>query len=162
MSMKAWTEREGFSRAYFVIMIALSMAGCAAQARGPEPVPLDRVECARCGMLISSEIGAAELVSAGGDTRFYDDVGCLIADWKNRVGEELAPPETPAGAVGFVHLNDGAWIDARAAFYAQSAAARTAMASGIVAYRTADDARAAGGGRALSWADVTTAAGSAR
>ena len=36
-----------------------------------------RAECAFCRMLVSSERGAAQIVSADADTRFYDDVGCL-------------------------------------------------------------------------------------
>jgi len=67
-----------------LLTASLSMAACTAQARAPEPVPVDRVECARCRMLLSTEIGAAEIVFARDDTRFYDDVGCLAADWNSR------------------------------------------------------------------------------
>jgi len=121
-----------------------SMAACATQARSPEPVPVDRVECARCRMLISTETGSAQIVPARGDTRFYDDLGCLAADWAAHQGE----------ATAFVRTGQ-AWFDAGAASFAQPPAARTAMGSGFVAFARPEDARAADrAGRALGWDDV--------
>ena len=127
---------------------SLSLAGCAAQARSPEPVPVDNVECARCRMLVSSEAGAAEIVSARDETRFYDDVGCLAADWAKR------PPST-TNATPFVRIGTGGWADARAAWFGRPASARTAMGSGLVAFATAEEAKAADrDGRALAWDEV--------
>lgn len=126
-------------------MAWLAMGACAAQARSPEPVPLDRVQCARCGMVISTEEGAAEIVQPGEDTRFYDDLGCLIAD---RDAHRDA-------AVAFVRIADGTWIEARTASFARPATARTAMGSGIVAFATIAQARAADrAGRARSWDEI--------
>ena len=90
-----------------------------------ERLPVDRVECARCRMLISTEVGSAQIVSADADTRFYDDVGCLAADWASHARADRA----------FVRVSTGAWIDAADAVYARPSAARTAMGSGFVAYR---------------------------
>ena len=136
------------------LMIAsLWIAGCAAQARSPEPVPVDRVECARCRMLLSSEAGAAQIVSTRDETRFYDDVGCLAADWSERLrrGASAAGTSTP-----FVHLRGGGWRDARTAWFARPPAAHTAMGSGLVAYESADEAKAADrDARALGWDEVT-------
>ena len=84
-------------------------------------------------MLISSEAGSAQIVSAGTDTRFYDDVGCMAADWAKHGRDDRA----------FVRVASGAWIDAADAVYARSAAARTAMGSGVVAYLSAADAAGA-------------------
>ena len=96
-------------------------------------------------MLLSTDVGAAEIVSARGDTRFYDDVGCLLADWKTH-----ATDSTP-----FVRLADGGWAEAHAAWFAHPVSMRTAMGSGLVAYAAEDDARAADrDGRALSWQEV--------
>jgi len=129
------------------------MAGCAAQARSPEPVPVDKVECARCRMLVSSESGAAEIVSARDETRFYDDVGCLATDWAKRLEQRAAEATI---ATPFVRLGTGGWTDARTAWFARPASARTAMGSGLVAYATADEAKAADrDGRALAWSEVT-------
>jgi nitrous oxide reductase accessory protein NosL len=128
----------------------LVQAGCAALAQSPEPVPLDRVECAQCRMLISSEEGVGEIVSARDETRFYDDVRCLAAAWRGR----------RADATPFVRVSGGEWRDARTVFFAQSDAARTAMASGLVAFATSADAKAADrSGNAVTWDEVVRAAG---
>jgi nitrous oxide reductase accessory protein NosL len=96
-------------------------------------------------MLISTEAGSGEIVSAREDTRFYDDIGCLAADWAAHHSEAQA----------FVRIGGGSWSDAQTASFAQPAGARTAMGSGIAAFHTAGDARAAdAAGRALTFDDV--------
>jgi len=127
------------------------MVGCAAHARSPEPVPVDKVECERCRMLVSTEVGAGQIVSGREDTRFYDDLGCLAADWTARIQKQAsyAGASTP-----FVRVSSG-WSDARTAWFARPASTRTAMGSGLVAYATAAEAKAADrDGRALSWNEV--------
>src|SRR5262245_63709061 len=79
--------------------------GCAAEARSPEPIPVDRVQCARCGMLVSSEAGGGEILSPSAETRFYDDIGCLAADWSAH----------RAGARAFIVLDGGRWTEAESA-----------------------------------------------
>ena len=104
-------------------------------------------------MLISSEAGSAEMLPASADTRFYDDVGCLAADWSQRGGKEAT----------FVHLSAGRWIDARQASYARPSGARTAMGSGFVAFSTIDEARAADAdGRVFTFDDVVRMEGAGR
>jgi hypothetical protein len=128
-----------------VATMLLWSGGCAARPPAPEPVSLDRVECARCRMLISSETGAAEIVSSANATRFYDDVGCLAADWHQH----------GMSGTAFVRLDAGVWTGVHAAFYAQPNGARTAMASGFVASGAAEEARAADrSGRSLTWDEV--------
>jgi hypothetical protein len=98
-------------------------------------------------MLISSDASGGQVVSTQGAPRFYDDVGCLAAD---------APSEN-AGTRAYVRTATGAWIAAAAAAYAQPAGAHTPMGSGLVAFDTVEQARAADrAGRALSWQDVVT------
>lgn len=133
-----------------VLMLASASAmACAKRSLSPEPLPVDRVECARCRMLISTDSGGGEIVSATQDTRFYDDIGCLAADWKAHHGDARA----------FVRIAGG-WSDVQAASFAQPADARTAMGSGIVALPAAGDARAADrAGRALTFDDVAHLSG---
>jgi nitrous oxide reductase accessory protein NosL len=130
------------------------MAGCVRVARSPEPVPVDHVECAFCHMLISTHHGGGQIVSANEDTRFYDDVLCLAADWaSHRRGDARA----------YVRLAGGAWHDAIAAVYAQPAASSTATESGVVAFATAEEARAADrAGRVLTWKDLLALTGDDR
>jgi hypothetical protein len=96
-------------------------------------------------MIVSTDVGAGEIVAARADTRFYDDVGCLVADWKANATD----------AMPFVRLAGGGWTDARSAWFARPVSTRTAMGSGLVAYATAEDAKAADRDRrALSWQEV--------
>jgi hypothetical protein len=95
-------------------------------------------------MLISNETGSGQIVPARGETRFYDDVGCLAADWAAHRGQ----------ATAFVRTGQ-AWSEAGAASFAQPPAARTAMGTGLVAFARAEDATAADrAGRPLGWDDV--------
>jgi len=104
-------------------------------------------------MLISTERGGGEIVSEAEDTRFYDDIGCLAADWASHRGEARA----------FVRIAGGKWSDAHTASFARPADARTAMGSGLAAFSTADDARVADGtGTALTFDDVLRLTGAQR
>jgi hypothetical protein len=98
-------------------------------------------------MLISTEVGAGEIVSRREDTTFYDDIGCLAAAWQQHA----------ADATAFVRVTTGEWRDVRSASFAQPPGARTAMGSGYVAYANAADAKAADrAGRQLTWDDVVS------
>jgi len=100
-------------------------------------------------MLISTDRGGGQIVSADDDTRFYDDIGCLAADWRAQSRDGRA----------FVRIGSG-WRDAMDASFARQAAAATAMGSGIVAFALPADARAADrDGRALTFDEVVRASG---
>ena len=100
-------------------------------------------------MLISTDSGGGEIVSATEDTRFYDDIGCLAADWAARHGDARA----------YVRVA-GEWRDAQAMSFALPADARTAMGSGIVAFAATGDARATDrAGRALTLDQVAHLSG---
>ncbi len=104
-------------------------------------------------MLISNPSGGGEIVSDTDDTRFYDDIGCLAADWGS--GRD--------GAIAYVRLSGGDWADVLAASYAQVDNLRTPMGSGLAAFATPGEARRADrAGRALSWQDVQHMAGEHR
>ena len=136
-----------------IVLTLSTAAACAKKGLAPESVPLDRVECARCRMLISTDNGGGQIVSAHDETRFYDDIGCLAADWRAHSGDARA----------FVRIGGGRWSDATDASFARPAAAATAMGSGIVAFALPGDARAADGdGRALTFDDIVRASGARR
>jgi hypothetical protein len=104
-------------------------------------------------MLISSERGTGEIVSATDDTRFYDDVACLAADWAQHGRASSA----------FVRLATGAWSNAHTAWYARPDGARTAMGSGFIAFATEVEARAAdAASRAVRFDEILLQAGEAR
>jgi hypothetical protein len=104
-------------------------------------------------MLISSDTGGGEIVSASEETKFYDDIGCLAADWKAHHDGERA----------FVRIAGGRWSEAQAASYAKPDGIQTAMASGFAAFATSAEARAADrSGRALTFDDVIGVVGASR
>jgi hypothetical protein len=102
-------------------------------------------------MLISTDSGGGQIVSSREETRFYDDIACLAADWASH---------HDADARAFVRVSSGSWSDAAAASYARPTGGRTAMGSGIAAFAAAADARAADrDGRVLTWDQVIAQTG---
>lgn len=128
-------------------LLTAALAVFAACGRGkldPVAVPVDRVGCARCGMLVSDLRAAAEAVYADEDPRFYDDVGCLAADREAAGGRSELYVETGRG-----------WVRAGEALYARPEAARTPMGYGFVAFADRREAESRDSeGRARSWDEV--------
>ena len=88
-------------------------------------------------------------MSATDDTRFYDDIGCLAADWEAHHGDARA----------YVRVAGG-WRDVQVTSFAQPADARTAMGSGIVAFAAAGEAGAVDrAGRAMTFDQVVHLSG---
>jgi copper chaperone NosL len=119
-------------------------AGCANRPLEPEPVPVDQVTCARCGMLVSSERQSAQWVASGEETRFYDDIGCLAADGRARSGRN----------VRFVHADAG-WLPVERAYFGRPRDVSTPMGYGFLAFpdRRLAESRDSEG-RAFTWAEV--------
>jgi copper chaperone NosL len=128
------------------IACAIAAVSCGATSLEPQALPLDRVECSRCGMLISQMQHAAQAVVPGGEARFYDDRGCLAAD----------APSLPAGARLFAQLHGGSgWIDVAEASFAFPASYQTPMSYGLTAFRTAAEAANADrNGHSVRWGEV--------
>ena len=134
-------------------LASLSAIACATRSLSPEALPLDRVECARCRMLISTEQGGGQIVSADAETRFYDDVACLAADWSTHRDH----------ATAYVRLGSGAWSEAKDASFARPAGTQTPMGSGLVAFATIAEARATdAGGSVLGWTEIVARTGAGR
>jgi hypothetical protein len=93
------------------------LAACASGLEPADPV-WGKEPCSHCMMLVSEREPAAQLISADGTRRFFDDVGCMVAF------SEGGPPKAR-----WVHLGDG-WVPAETARYAP---ARTPMDFGFVA-----------------------------
>jgi len=137
------------SRGFFLLrasVVVFALSSCAQDDLIPRTVPLDRANCAQCGMMVSDHVAAAQAVFAGDDPRFYDDIGCLVHDssaWSKRV-----QPYVPA---------DGGerWLKAEKAFYGRPADARTPMGFDFVAYETMAQATERDrDGRGRTWGDL--------
>lgn len=121
------------------------LAGCGGRPLEPEPIALDRVSCARCGMLVSRLDHAAQAVYADADTRAYDDVGCLATD-----------AEAPRGQHRLYVHTAGGWTAVGAARFVLGSGAQTPMGYDVLAFPAAE-APERGGTRALSWAELVAA-----
>lgn len=144
-------ERLGWS--LWIVLLAI---GCSGADRAPE-LRLDRVACARCGMLISELSGAAAYRTPSAGVRAYDDLACLVADRVDGVGRDIAPEEI------WVYARDSANagevpVRASTATFVRSPALRTPMGGGVVAFVEAAVASAfaaVSGGELLLWDDLT-------
>ena len=71
--------------------LALVLWRAAAAPSGPVEPAWDRVACERCHMLVSDPRFAAQLHTAAGEVRFYDDPGCLLLA-RAETAEAAEPP----------------------------------------------------------------------
>jgi copper chaperone NosL len=115
-------------------VLALALAACGPRSLEPEEVRVDRVHCARCGMMVSRVADSAQAVFPDADTRFYDDIGCLLRD----AGARRPGARLYARAAG-----DTAWLPVEAAWFASPAGRQTPMGYGLAAYATEAEAKAA-------------------
>ena len=110
-----------------VIGVALLVVACsAAPAAGPPEIVVDRTACSHCGMLISEPVYAAAYRAEGAEALVFDDIGCL-----RKAAREESTPLT----LWFHDADDRSWIGGAATVFVESAAIRTPMGGGLVAYR---------------------------
>jgi len=128
----------------WVLAAALVMSACAGGLPGPATVGLGDDACAACRMTIVSRATAAQIVRAGDEPVFFDELGCLR--------DYLAHRGVPGDAVIYVtDHRTGDWVNARVAVFTRTTVA-TPMASGLLAHADASsrdaDPAAAGGSQA--------------
>ena len=111
--------------AVFAVAAVLVLLRLAAPPHGPVEPAWDRVACARCGMLVSDPVFAAQLHAASGEVFFFDDPGCLLL--------QRAESAEPRAAAWF-HTSDGWLPDAEVGFVH---APQTPMGHGFAAVRRA-------------------------
>lgn len=128
----------------WALIAALVMGACAGGPPEPAAVALGEDACAGCRMTVVSHATAAQIVRAGDEPVFFDDLGCL-RDYLR---------QHPLASDAVVYVADhrtGAWVNARAAMFT-STTASTPMASGLLAHADATsrdaDPAAAGGSQA--------------
>lgn len=116
-------------------LLAALLSGCPAPVASPDAPPDVRYAvdpCDRCQMIISEERFAAAYVTPAGETRRFDDLGCLTAFLRER-------PE--AAAEVWVHDHETrAWLRGREATFVRAPSVITPMGTGLVA--AADRSRA--------------------
>ena len=72
----------------WILVFALWL-GCSTGPTGPVEPVWGKQACSHCMMLLSEPAPSAQLLSADGTRRFFDDVGCL-AEWLDRHPHDAA------------------------------------------------------------------------
>jgi copper chaperone NosL len=107
----------------------LAVLACSRGPAGPAPLDTRNEVCAHCRMAVSSQRFAGQIVAAGEEPRFFDDLACLAAYLHAR------PP--PRGALAYVaDHRTGEWVPADRALYSR-APVDTPMGSHLIAHATA-------------------------
>lgn len=104
------------------------LAGCRPIEHGPPTVRFGEEACAACRMIISDERFAAAVVTADGDVRKFDDIGCLVEHESGRI-----PPDA---ACWVRDSRSGEWLDARQAIFIHSPSIASPMGFGLAARPT--------------------------
>jgi copper chaperone NosL len=114
-------------------LLSLLIVGCEApHADRPPQIRYGEETCASCGMLISEERFAAALTTSTGETRTYDDLGCVLHDLTER---------DRSMAHVWVHDHDsGRWLQAQRAVFVRSHEVPTPMGGGLFAFSTQEAA----------------------
>jgi copper chaperone NosL len=130
------------------LLTALLVAACTVP--GPRPVVVGSDLCAHCHMMVADERFVAQLVTATGKVLVYDDAGCLATALAEGV-----VAETQVGSLWVTDfLTPASLLPADSAWFVQSEAIGTPMASGLAAVgnlRQADSLASALGGAVLRW-----------
>lgn len=133
-------------RAFAVAMLLLA-GGCTVP--GPRPVVLGSELCQHCHMTVSDDRFIAQLVTTTGKVLIYDDPGCLATALRDGVVAERVRSLWVTD-----YLDPASLIDADEAWFVQSDAVHTPMASGLVAVTSrtqADSVAAVLRGTVLRW-----------
>jgi len=101
--------------------LALALRWAQGPPAGPVEPTWSRTPCARCGMLVGEPAFAAQLHTATGEVRFFDDAGCLLLYAADHPGDEVA--------AWFHHLREKRWIPASSVGFVPAEA--TPMAYGL-------------------------------
>lgn len=120
------------SAGVLALLVAVSMIGFAvhqsqALPAGPQPAGWDRESCTECHMLISDRRFAAQLQTADGAIRNFDDPGCLML--------YVVHQHTPVHAVYFLDSKSGQWLRSEEAGFVRST--NSPMGRGLAVVRKA-------------------------
>ena len=135
------------NRRTFVGMLGLSLAG-AVSCRGvpaPAGVSMGHTKCAKCGGIIFSMEGIAQIAYADGTARYYDDLGCMATDLAARSGQGQKYVQL-AGGKGWARVEDVA--------FASSPTTVTARGYGYLAYPEEEARQIAPDHWARGWDDL--------
>ncbi len=127
--------------AFRVLCAALGMALSACAVTGPVDIDTKADACSRCRMSIDQMLHAGEIVTADGDVRKYDSLGCLLDDYR----EMTAAGRRLAGA-WVIDYATKKWMKAEDGYYALADLPTDHMGFGVAATSSRAGARKIAGG----------------
>jgi copper chaperone NosL len=117
------------------LLALLLLVACDSKPKGPVPINADDA-CASCRMAISERRYAAELVEQDGTVYKFDDIACML-----RFAHAHAKEASAARFYVTDYRTGQDWIDARQSYFVKLATSVSSpMASGLVAFRSSNDA----------------------
>lgn len=116
-----------------LVAAAIVIASCAScgGAAGPSPVDTRNDTCSFCRMNVSDPRLAAQIVGAGEEPRFFDDIGCLA-------GFLASHPLSARQTAYVADHRTGDWVNATRAVYSRLPRPTTPMGSGLMAHVSPD------------------------
>ncbi|MBK8640169.1 MAG: hypothetical protein IPN92_18500 [Chromatiaceae bacterium] len=103
--------------AFLLLLAGLTgLSGCGDSGTGPAAVKWDRIVCERCRMVLSARDYSAQIRGFKEDGKsslhVFDDIGCAVIWLDQRPWRE-----DPRTEIWVNDWRNGAWIDARTAYY---------------------------------------------
>ena len=122
------------AKTFVAAWLCAVVAGCSGATEDrPPSLRFGEEACDHCRMLINEDRFAAALVTADGETRKFDEIGCLL--------EYQAKAPTPVRRCWVRCYSSSQWLDARQAFFVHSPQLHTPMGCGLAALPTFAKAR---------------------
>ena len=116
----------------FLFIFVFIATACSANY---SPVDIEDGEmCSFCKMAISERQFAAEIITEDEVAVKFDDIGCMLKFRK------MSSQNHRSAAIYVADNRTKEWLKADEAFFIRSATVKTPMGSGIVAFRSADEA----------------------
>ncbi|MFN2317682.1 MAG: nitrous oxide reductase accessory protein NosL [Gemmatimonadales bacterium] len=133
-----------------VLAGALALLAGACAVPGPRPVVLGSENCQHCHMTVTDDRFIAQLVTTTGKVLIYDDPGCLATALRDGAVED----DRIRSLWVTNYLDPATLLDADEAWFVQSDAVHTPMASGLAALPSQAQADSLAGslnGTVLRW-----------
>jgi copper chaperone NosL len=122
------------AKAFVIACLCAVAAGCSGATEDrPPTLRLGEEACDHCRMLINDERFAAALLTADGETRKFDEIGCLL--------DYQAANTAPVRRYWVRCYRSSQWLDAPHAFFVHSPQLHTPMGCGLAAVSTLAEAR---------------------
>lgn len=132
------------------LAVAMLLLAHGCTVPGPRPVVLGSEACRHCHMTVTDNRFVAQLVTTTGKVLIYDDPGCLATALRDGAVEG----DRVRSLWVTNYLEPATLLDANAAWFIQSDAVHTPMASGLAAVSSkaqADSLAAVLNGTVLRW-----------